>query len=56
MPEGDFLFGNFHFHSWPRDPNLSRKPTKTLGRWLVFEKNDGWKEWLESTPRTLVNA
>ena len=24
---------------------LSRKPPKTLRKWLVFEKNDGRKEW-----------
>ena len=25
--------GNFHFHSESRDPDLSRKPPNTLGKW-----------------------
>ena len=24
-----------------RDPDLSRKPPRPLGKWLVFEKNEG---------------
>ena len=38
----------FHFHSEPGDPNLSRKPPQTQGKWLkgtMVERNG------ESTPR-----
>ena len=29
---------------------LSRKPPKTKGKLLVFEKNDGWTEWTRNQP------
>ena len=32
-----------------------RKPPETQGKRPVFGKNDGWKEWLESTPRNLAH-
>ena len=37
--------GTFHFHSEPRDPDLSRKPPESQGKRLAFEKDDGGKEW-----------
>ena len=34
--------GNFHFHSEPRDPDLSRKPPTSLGIWRsAFQKKAG---------------
>ena len=33
-----------------RDPDLSRKRPETRGKRLVFETNDGWKEWRRSQP------
>ena len=33
-----------------RDPNLSRKPPETQEKRLVFDKNDGRKEWKWNQP------
>ena len=41
----DVALGKKNISTRSRDPNLCKTPSTTQGNQLVFEKNDGWKDW-----------
>ena len=52
--EGFTPFSRGSFHILSRHTYFS-KPPKTLQKQLVFEKNDGCKEWTRNQPQTFAD-